>query len=108
MVMGTIRLNILHERAMEVIRYLEKVQDVEVVEESTVPPIPQGSKGKDPEDRVQRQWYGILNDDDTSKIEDPEHGQPTRRTSWAGAIQNPSKELLEYADKVRDEWDHRI
>jgi hypothetical protein len=33
---------------------------------------------------------------------------PSTRKKWAGAIKNPSQELLEYADKVREEWNHRI
>lgn len=69
-----IQLNILNERAMEVIRYLEKVKDIELIE-----PI--------------------------QRTDEPT--QQPRRT-WAGAIENPSKELLDYADNVRKEWNHRI
>ena len=58
---------------MEVIRYLEAVNDVEIIQESTEPRV-----------------------------------ETAERRSWIGAIKEPSQELLDYADKVRGEWDHRI
>ena len=58
---------------MEVIRYLEAVNDVEIVQEPVT-------------------------------LEEKE----AKRKSWIGVIKEPSQELLDYADKVRGEWDHRI
>jgi hypothetical protein len=84
-----IELNILHERAMEVIRYLEKVKDVEVLssppsDQPSVNPSENGptSPLKETKDRVQRNWAGILKDRDTSDME-------------------------EYFKNVRDEWEDR-
>ena len=71
--MQTLTLNILQERALEVIRYLEEVKDIQVVRE-----------------------------------EEPKAPLDNTRKSWAGAIKNPSQELLNYADEVRKEWDDRI
>lgn len=72
--MTTLHLNILEESAMEIIRALERLRVVEVIEEKA--------------------------------IQEPKPEEPKK--SWYGAIENPSQELLDYADKVRAEWDHRI
>ena len=63
--MATITLNILEERALDVIRYLEKVKDVEVVDGPATDKVKVEQIGG----RIQRKWAGILKDRDTTKME---------------------------------------
>ena len=83
--MSTIRIDILNERAMTLIRYLESVGDVRIrqgheyysVEET----LPEYSAAESPVTR--RDWYGILAD-------------------------HPNKDdTLNHFDKLRNEWDDR-
>lgn len=69
--MTTLRLNILEEHALDIIRSLEKLRAVEVIVEK-------------------------------SPTIEPAHKK------WGGIIEQPSEELLSYADKVRTEWEDRI
>lgn len=70
--MTTLKLNILQEHAIEILRSLEKMRAVEIVNESPKEP---------PSEPVQK---------------------------WGGIISDPSDELINYADKVRGEWENRI
>ncbi|CAH1001060.1 hypothetical protein LEM8419_02021 [Neolewinella maritima] len=62
----TIRLNILHERAMEVIRYLESVKDIEIVQEGATQK--SGTKSR-------KSWIGII---DTPSQELLDHADKVR------------------------------
>ena len=72
--MTTLRLTILEDHVLDIIRSLEKMKAVTVVEETVK--------------------------------EGPPH--PVNDKKWGSIIEKPSKELIDYASKVRSEWDHRI
>lgn len=81
--MATITLNILEERALDVIRYLEKVKDVEVIDGPATDEVKVEQVGATIS-RPQRSWYGALAD-------------------------SPNKDkMIDYFDNIRDEWEDRL
>ena len=84
--MSTIKIDILNERAMALIRYLENVGDVRITQdEEPLTRVEDTAVDYALNERkiVNRDWYGILSD-------------------------HPNKgNTLNYFDRIRDEWDDR-
>lgn len=130
-----IELNILHERAMEVIRYLEKVKDIEVLSPSQSE---QPSKTLSDETSAgtrRKPRIGIVGDhpnEDTltytdrvrtvTAVEEAPTKEGIYRTTdeassqkrlvkrdWYGILaDHPDKDAMtEYFDNIRDEWEDR-